>query len=73
MATEILKVLVYAIIAYFISTIVHEMGHVTCGLLNKWRFWLLVVGPFKLYREDMNSKIRFLKKFIVNINFSQIN
>ena len=59
MATEILKVLVYAIIAYFISTIVHEMGHVTCGLLNKWRFWLLVVGPFKLYREDMNLKIRF--------------
>ena len=59
MLTEIVKVLVFAIIAYFVSTIVHELGHVVCGLLNKWKFFMFVVGPFKLYREDINSKIRF--------------
>ena len=55
----IVTILVYALIAYFISTIVHEVGHVLCGLLNKWRFLMLVVGPLKLYREDMDGKICF--------------
>ncbi len=59
MAAEILKVIVYALIAYFISTTVHELGHVICGLLHKWKLIMLVVGPFKLYREDINSKVRF--------------
>ncbi len=55
----VVTIIGYAFIAYLVSTIVHEVGHVFCGLLNKWRFFMLVVGPFKLYREDINGKIRF--------------
>ena len=56
---KVAEVLFYGVVAYFISTIIHELGHVVCGLMNKWKFLLFVVGPFKLYREDLNSKIRF--------------
>ncbi|MCR4586254.1 MAG: hypothetical protein K5686_11085 [Lachnospiraceae bacterium] len=59
MKTEILTLIAYALIAYFLSTTVHELGHVICGLLHKWKLIMLVVGPFKLYREDIDSKIKF--------------
>ncbi len=59
MAAKILTVIIYALIAYFFSTTVHELGHVVCGLLHKWKLMMLVVGPFKLYREDINSRVRF--------------
>ncbi len=56
---KVLEVFGYGLIGYFMSTIFHEMGHVVCGLIHKWKFLMLVVGPFKFYREDKNSKIRF--------------
>lgn len=59
MGMFILKLIGYAIIAFFMSTAIHELGHVICGLLNHWKFFVLVVGPFKLYRKNLNDKIRF--------------
>ena len=59
MAAKILTVIIYALIAYFFSTTVHELGHVVCGLLHKWKLIMLVVGPFKLYLEDIHSGVRF--------------
>ena len=58
---QVAKVLGYAVIGYFMSTIIHELGHVVCGLINRWKFYMLVVGPFKLYREDndLNKGIKF--------------
>ncbi len=55
---SILGVAVMLVAAYFLSAVVHELGHVVCGLLHKWKLGLLVVGPFKLYREKLGSKVR---------------
>jgi len=54
----ILKILLCGVICYFLSSMIHELGHVICGLLNHWQLFLLVVGPLKLYREKMDSKIK---------------
>ena len=45
------------IVAYFVSGIVHEGGHVVAGLAQGWRFELLVVGPLKLNWGE-NGKLR---------------
>lgn len=52
---EILLFIVGAIVCYLVSTMIHEMGHVVCGLLHHWKLYMLVVGPLKLYRESMDS------------------
>lgn len=45
------------IVAYYASGIVHEGGHVVAGLAQGWKFELMVVGPFKLYRGE-DGKVR---------------
>ena len=59
MGIFILKLIGYAIIAFFMSTIIHELGHVVCGLIHGWKFLMMVVGPFKFYRETPDDRIRF--------------
>ena len=59
MKTVVLVVLFYAVAASFISTVVHEFGHVLAGLMNGWKFLMMVIGPFKLYRDDPDGKILF--------------
>jgi len=49
----------YGFIAMFLSTIVHESGHAIAGVLQGWKFMQLVVGPFKLYRNDIHDRIHF--------------
>lgn len=57
-ATLIINVLISAVICYFLSAMIHELGHVICGLLNHWKMFLLVVGPVKLYRETLDAKVK---------------
>lgn len=45
------------IATYIISTLVHELGHVICGLCHGWKLYLLVVGPMKIYRKTLDSAI----------------
>jgi len=53
------EVLISWVVAYFLCTIVHEGGHVVAGLFQGWKFWLLVAGPFKLYRDEKDDKVKF--------------
>lgn len=55
---DVLKFIVIAFLCYFISAFIHEMGHVFWGLMKGWKLFLLVVGPIKIYRETMDSKIK---------------
>lgn len=48
-----------AILSYLVSTAVHEWGHVISGLAQGWKLLLITTGPFKLYRNDLNDKVRF--------------
>lgn len=50
--------LVSAVACYLISALIHELGHVVCGVINKWKLFRLVVGPIKLYRDDLDSKLK---------------
>lgn len=60
---EILKtlgeVLLSWLVAYLVAGIVHEGGHVVAGLVQGWKFMLLVVGPVKLYRDEKDDKVKF--------------
>lgn len=55
---KIITILISVVICYLLSSLIHESGHVICGLLHHWKLYMLVVGPLKLYRESMDSKIK---------------
>lgn len=60
------EVLISWVVAYFVCAFVHEGGHVVAGLFQGWKFLLLGVGPFKLYRDEKDDKVKFgLEKNIV--------
>ena len=52
------RVIIYWIIGFFLLSLAHELGHVVCGLIHGWKLSMLVVGPFKIYRETPDSKIK---------------
>ncbi|GMQ57474.1 hypothetical protein AN1V17_18690 [Vallitalea sediminicola] len=55
----IFQVLICAVICYIISGLIHELGHIVMGLMNGWKFYMLVIGPFEWKREKPNEKVRF--------------
>jgi hypothetical protein len=59
---EILLFLIIAILAYFISAVLHELGHIFAGLIYGFKFYMLVVGPIGLKRDtDGKLKLYFEK------------
>lgn len=60
---EIINYIIICILCYLIAGIVHELGHVLIGLINGWKFLLLIIGPFGI-KANSNGKIKFyLKKY----------
>lgn len=57
-AIIILQSIGYALLSMFICTIVHEGGHVVAGLIQRWKFLVIVIGPIKIYRDETTDKIR---------------
>ena len=55
---EVILFIIVAILCYLVSAMIHEMGHVAYGLLHHWKLYMLVVGPMKLYRETLDSKLK---------------
>lgn len=55
---DIAAFILTALLCYFISGIVHELGHIVVGLTNGWKFLFLVVGPLGI-KADKNGKIVF--------------
>jgi hypothetical protein len=47
-----------ALIAWFLSTLIHELGHIAAGVTQGFRFQLLVVGPFAVQRDGLTDRIR---------------
>jgi len=54
----ILKMFGFAFVAFFVSTIIHEGGHVIAGLVQGWRFSIMVIGPVTIYRDMEDDKIK---------------
>lgn len=43
--------------AWFLSTLGHEVGHLAGGMLQGFRFELLVVGPLKIARDPTTDRV----------------
>lgn len=56
--TDVLLFLLSCIVCYLIAGVVHELGHIFAGVVQGFKFYLLVVGPFGLKRNE-NDKIVF--------------
>lgn len=54
----ILEVIGFGFVAMMLSTIVHEGGHVIAGLVQGWKFVIMVIGPMKIYRDEKDDKIK---------------
>ena len=57
----LLGLLVGFVVLAFLVILVHEFGHVAGGKLAGFRFFMLVVGPFKLVREGEAVRLRLNK------------
>lgn len=52
----IILLIVWCIVCYFISSFIHEIGHIITGLFQGFKFYLLVIGPIGL-EADNNGKL----------------
>ncbi len=65
-ASVLIAIAVFFIPAFFIVIGVHELGHVTAGLLMKFEFKSITVGPFMWEKQQHGIKFRWNK----NVNTS---
>lgn len=47
---------------YVISAVIHEFGHIIVGVLNGFKFHLLVVGPLGIKRKDDDKLAIYIEK-----------
>ena len=59
---SIVGLILTAVLCYFVSATVHELGHIIVGLLHGWRLFLLVVGPFGIRRNEKGKLSLYLEK-----------
>ena len=52
------KMILFWIIGMILSLYIHELGHVTVGLFYHWKLFYFVVGPLKIYRDNMDESIK---------------
>lgn len=62
---EVIIYIMLALIAYWISGVIHELGHVIVGLLCGWKFYLLTVGPIGIKRNEQGKIVLYFEKNIV--------
>lgn len=55
---EILLFILCAILCFIISSSIHELGHIVTGLMQGFKFYLFIAGPFGFKRNE-NDKIEF--------------
>ncbi len=55
---KILFFILLAILCFIISSAVHELGHIFIGIKEGFKFYLFVVGPFGLKRNE-EDKVKF--------------
>lgn len=59
---DALLFLLLFITSYFVSGVIHEMGHIIGGQLQGFRFFLLVIGPLGLRRNAHGRLVFYLEK-----------
>ncbi len=59
---QIIQLIIFSILSYWISGLVHEAGHLVVGLLNGWKFHLLVVGPLGFKVNEQGKVVAYFEK-----------
>jgi hypothetical protein len=59
---KILPVILLSIPSYFIVVTIHELGHILTGLFYGFKFYLFVIGPIGLKRNEQDKVIFYLEK-----------
>jgi len=62
---EIAMLFLLVVASYWISAVVHELGHAVVGLVNGWIFDMLVVGPIGVRRKEGKLSIYFEKNIVL--------
>jgi ABC-type multidrug transport system fused ATPase/permease subunit len=58
----VVEFILFMILSYMLSGVVHELGHIVVGMINGWKFLLLVVGPIGLKRNEQDKVVMYLEK-----------
>ena len=64
MLVNIVSLILLAILCYWVSGIIHELGHILTGLLHGWAFRMLVVGPVGIKKSENKIKL-YIEKDVV--------
>ncbi|MGE5652744.1 MAG: hypothetical protein ACM3ZQ_00565 [Bacillota bacterium] len=59
---DIINFILTSVLCFIISSTVHELGHLLMGLAQGFRFYLLIVGPFGLKRDEDDKVVLYLEK-----------
>lgn len=62
---QITLLIVLSILSYWISGIVHEAGHLIVGLMNGWKFHLLVVGPLGFKLNEQGKLVAYFERNMI--------
>lgn len=62
MIREVVTFILIALLCYYISAIIHELGHIFVGVLQGFKFFLLVVGPIGFKRNENDRIVIYLEK-----------
>lgn len=50
---------VIIVVTIYLTILIHEIGHLVAGLINRFEFNYVVIGPFKLYKSKQGLKVNF--------------
>lgn len=53
------RLVLYSLAGLVISSFIHELGHLIVAMIHRWKFSLLIVGPFRWQQDDFKERIVF--------------
>jgi hypothetical protein len=53
------------LLGYWISAVIHELGHVIVGLAHGWKLFMFVVGPIGIKRKEDKLQLYFEKNVVL--------
>ncbi|MDR0363589.1 MAG: M50 family metallopeptidase [Bacteroidales bacterium] len=62
---DIIIFISFALLAYWISAVIHELGHVVVGLAHGWKLFMFVVGPIGIKRKEDGLHLYFEKNVVL--------
>lgn len=55
----LLQLIIDFLIAFFLSSLFHELGHTLAAQYYGWNFLYLIAGPLRIEKKDKSTKLKF--------------